>query len=63
MPVKVIQFWEEQVYYHSVQKNEKLFAQAFPYYLLYATYYMLLIVKYAKFQMLVVVYRVYWYKK
>ena len=38
MTVKVIQFWEEQVYYHSVQKNEKLFAQAFPYYLSYATY-------------------------
>ena len=58
MTVKVIQFWEEQVYSHSVKNSEEVFVQAFPYYLSEV-----LIVKCAKFQMLVVVYRVYWYKK
>ena len=39
MTVKVIQFWEEQVYSHSVQNSiEEVFTQAFPYYLSYATY-------------------------
>ena len=34
MTVKVIQFWEEQVYCHSMQNSiEEVFAQAFPYYL------------------------------
>lgn len=33
MTVKVIQFWEEQVYYHSAQNSKEVFAQAFPYYL------------------------------
>ena len=58
MTVKIIQFWEEQVYYHSVQNTEEVFTQAFPYNLSEA-----LIVKCAKFQMLVVVCRVYWHKK
>ena len=59
MTVKAIQFWEEQVYYHSVQKKMKnRLLRHFP-----ITYHMLLIVKCAKFQMLVVVCRVYWYKK
>ena len=44
MTVKVIQFWEEQVYSHSVKNSEEVFAQAFPYYLS-----QVLIVKYAKF--------------